>query len=54
MVRNSCDMVGLLKLIRNITHNQDEKKHADKSVVECDLELKLGFKEKDQSLDDFM
>ena len=54
LVRNSCDMVGLLKLIRNITHNQDEKKHADKSVVECDLELKLGFKEKDQSLDDFM
>ena len=54
LVRDSGDMVGLLKLIRNITHNQDETKHADMSVVECDLELMLGFQEKYQSLDDFM
>ena len=47
-------MVGLLKLIRNITHNKDETKHVAMSVVECDLELMLGFQGKDQSLDDFM
>ena len=27
-VRDSSDMVVLLKLIRKITHNQDETKHA--------------------------
>ena len=52
--RDSRDMVGLLKLIRNITNNQDEKKHAAMLVVEYDLELMLGFQEKYQSLDDFM
>ena len=47
-------MVGLLKLIKNITHNQDETKHAAMSVVECNLEMMLGFQGKDQYLDDFM
>ena len=43
LVRDSRDMTSLLKLIRNIIHNQDELKHAVMSVVECDLELMLGF-----------
>ena len=47
-------MVGLLKLIRNITHNQYETKNVAMMVIECDLELILGFQEKYQSLDDFM
>ena len=47
-------MVGLLKMIRNITHNQDETKHSAMPVVECDLELMLGFQEKHQSLNEFM
>ena len=54
LVRDSRDMVGLLKLIRNITHNQDETNHDSMSVVECNLEMMLGFQEKYQSLDDFM
>ena len=36
-VRDSREMVGLLKLIKKITHNQDETKHAVMSVVECEL-----------------
>ena len=47
-------MVGLLKVIRNITQNQDETNHTAMLVVECDLELMLGFQEKDQYVDDFM
>ena len=41
-VRKYHDVIGLLKLIGNITHNQDETEHAAMSVVECDLELMLG------------
>ena len=37
LVCNYRDMVGLLKLIRNITHNQDETNHAAMSVVEFNM-----------------
>ena len=42
-VRANRDVVGLLKMIRDITHNHNESKPGLMAIIECDLELSLGF-----------
>ena len=45
-VRENRDVVALLKMIRVIDHNHDENKPGLMAINECDLELSLGFQEK--------
>ena len=42
-VQANHDDVGLLKMIRDIAHNQDESKPGLMAIIECHLELSLGF-----------
>ena len=37
------DVVGLLGMIRDITHNHDETKLGLMAIIESDMELYLGF-----------
>ena len=37
------DVVGLLKMIRVITHNHGKSKLGLVAIIECDMELYLGF-----------
>jgi hypothetical protein len=53
-VRADRDVVSLLKMIRDIAHNHDENKPGLMAIIECDLELSLGFQDKTQTCDDFM
>ena len=46
--------MGLLKMIRDITYNPDESKLSLMAIIECDLELALGFQGKAKDCDDFM
>ena len=53
-VRANRDVVGLLQMIRDIAHNHDENKPGLMAIIECNLELSLGFQDKTQTCDDFM
>ena len=53
-VRVNRDVVGLLQMIRNIAHNYDKSKPGLMAIIECDLELSLGFQGKDETCDEFM
>ena len=46
--------MGLLKRIRDITHNHDKSKPGLMAIIECDLELSLRFQGNTKTCDDFM
>ena len=48
------DVVGLLKIIRDIAHNHDESKLGLMAIIECDMELYLGFQGKTEDCDNYM
>ena len=48
------DVVGLLKMIHDIAHNHDKSKLGLMAIIECDLELALGFQGDTKDCDDFM
>ena len=48
------DVVGLLKMVHDIDHNHDESKLGLMAIIECDLELALGFQGKIEDCDNFM
>ena len=37
------DVVGLLEMIRDIAHNRNKSKLGLMAIIECDMELYLGF-----------
>ena len=48
------DVVGLLKMIRDIAHNHDKSKPGLMAIIQCDLELSLGFQGKEETCDECM
>ena len=48
------DVVGLLKIIRGIAYNHDESKLGLMVIIECDMELYLGFQAKIKDCDNYM
>ena len=48
------DVVGLLKIIRDIAHNHDESNFGLMAIIECDMELHLWFQGKTEDCDDYM
>ena len=53
-VRVDRDVVGLLKIIRDIAHDHDESKLGLMAIIEYDMELYLGFQGKTKDCDDYM
>ena len=54
MVQANRDVVGLLKMIRDIGRNHNESKPGIMAIIQCDLELSLSFQEKTKTCDDSM
>ena len=48
------DVVGLLRMIRNIFHNHDQTKLGLMAPIESDMELYLGFQGANEPCDDYM
>ena len=47
------DVIALLLMVRDITHNKKERKESVMTIVESDVELYTTVQEKDQDLDDY-
>ena len=48
------DVIGLLKMIRNIAHNHDKNKLGLMVIIDSDMELYLGFQGPNEACDDYM
>ena len=47
------DVVALLQMIRDITHNKKERKESVMTIVESDVELFTSYQAPGESLDDY-
>ena len=53
MTEDDQDVVALLKMIRDITHNKKERRESVMTVVESNVELFTIVQETGQSLDNY-